>query len=104
MGIISKAALEGGGEVTGVVPWAMIKAGGEGDKGANVEKGGKEKIWHVVLDEKGMEKVRDRLFSRTVLIHVCCIGQYGTSVHIYFWRELKQLMLAVGIDRRRLNA
>jgi len=38
MGIISGAVLEGGGEVTGVVPWAMIKAGGEGDKGVGVEK------------------------------------------------------------------
>ena len=59
MGIISGAVLEGGGEVTGVVPWAMIKAGGEGDKGVGVEKvEAKEKALHVVLDEKGREKVR----------------------------------------------
>jgi len=39
-----KGCIRSGGEVTGVVPWAMIKAGGEGDKGANVEKGGEEKF------------------------------------------------------------
>lgn len=58
MGIVSGAVLQGGGEVTGVVPWAMIKAGGEGDKGIGAEKvQPNEKKLHVVLDEKGREKV-----------------------------------------------
>lgn len=58
MGIISGAVLEGGGEVTGVIPWAMIKAGGEGDK--CVVMGGvgvKEKMVYIVVNEKGREKV-----------------------------------------------
>jgi len=54
MGVVSGAVLESGGEVTGVVPWAMVKAGGEGDKG--VGKGLRD--FHVVLDEKGRERVR----------------------------------------------
>jgi hypothetical protein len=54
MGVVSGAVLESGGEVTGVVPWAMVKAGGEGDKGVGV--GSRE--LHVVLDEKGRERVR----------------------------------------------
>jgi len=57
MGIISGAVLEGGGEVTGVVPWAMIKAGGEGDKGVGAENVGSKEL-HVVLNEKGRENVR----------------------------------------------
>ena len=52
MGVVSGAALEAGGEVTGVVPFAMVAVGGEidqvrGTKGA-----------HVLLKEAGREKVR----------------------------------------------
>ena len=51
MGIISGAVINAGGEATGIVPWAMVKAGGEKDKGVGVEK------VYVVLDEEGREKV-----------------------------------------------
>ena len=55
MGIISGAVLEGGGEVTGVLPYAMIAAGGEGDKSGG--KGGTtEKSIHYVLNEVGSGK------------------------------------------------
>jgi len=58
MGIISGAVLEGGGEVIGVVPWAMIKTGGEGDKGVGVENvEAKKEALYVMLDERGREKV-----------------------------------------------
>jgi hypothetical protein len=61
MGIVSGAVLQGDGEVTGIVPWAMVKAGGEGDKGIGAEKvEPKEKALHVVLDEEGREKVNMR--------------------------------------------
>lgn len=56
MGVVSGAVLEKGGQVLGVVPAAMVKAGGEGEKGEP----GSETV-HVVLNEKGREKVRSFL-------------------------------------------
>ena len=50
MGVVSGAALEWGGKVTGIVPFAMVKSGGEGEKV-------KSDI-HVDLEEVGREKVR----------------------------------------------
>ncbi|KAG6818215.1 hypothetical protein H0H87_000120 [Tephrocybe sp. NHM501043] len=35
MGLVSKAVLQGGGEVTGIIPYAMHAAGGERDKSTN---------------------------------------------------------------------
>lgn len=52
MGVVSGAVLEKGGQVLGVVPAAMVKAGGEGDKGE--EESG---AVHVVLNEEGREMV-----------------------------------------------
>lgn len=49
MGIVSGAALEAGGEVTGIVPFAMVAAGGEGEKT-------KSDIM-VRLNEEGRERV-----------------------------------------------
>lgn len=49
--------MESGGDVTGVVPAAMLAAGGEGDK---VQQNGKSKASavNVVLNERGREKVK----------------------------------------------
>ena len=49
MGIISSAVLSHGGSVTGIVPAAMLRAGGEGDPTT----GG-----HIDLVEEGNKKVR----------------------------------------------
>jgi predicted Rossmann-fold nucleotide-binding protein len=49
MGAVSGAALERGGKVTGVVPYAMVAAGGEQEKG--------EAVVTVELNEAGREKV-----------------------------------------------
>ena len=59
MGLISGAVLQGGGKVTGVIPSAMVRAGGEGDKGVSVPGAlnGKEDEIYVVLEEKGRENV-----------------------------------------------
>lgn len=48
MGIVSGAALEKGGKVTGVVPYPMLVAGGEQDKTSPSK---------IRLNEKGREKV-----------------------------------------------
>lgn len=53
MGIVSGAVLAGGGTVTGVVPGAMVRAGGEGER---VKSDGAPDL-HVRLDEKGRESV-----------------------------------------------
>lgn len=52
MGAISAAVLEGGGDVTGIIPYAIIAAGGEG-----VKENTTEKRVDSVLKETGREKV-----------------------------------------------
>lgn len=52
MGTVSGAALDAGGEVTGVVPYAMVAAGGEKDQVTG------SSATYVELKEKGREKVR----------------------------------------------
>ena len=49
MGIVSGACLDSGGKVTGIVPYAMVGAGGEGEKT-------KSSVM-VELNEAGREKV-----------------------------------------------
>lgn len=49
MGTVSGAVLEGGGKVTGITPYAMVRAGGEGEK---TDTGVK-----VQLNEEGREAV-----------------------------------------------
>lgn len=39
MGIVSNSVLEAGGRVTGVMPYAMVAAGGERDKTASSKDG-----------------------------------------------------------------
>jgi hypothetical protein len=56
MGIVSMAVLQGNGEVIGIVPDAMLRAGGEGEHV-------KSPI-HVQLNEKGREAV-SRLYLIT---------------------------------------
>ena len=54
MGAVSGAALEAGGDVAGVVPYAMVAAGGEVDQSKGIH------APHIALKEKGREKVRSR--------------------------------------------
>ncbi|EPQ58547.1 hypothetical protein GLOTRDRAFT_35746 [Gloeophyllum trabeum ATCC 11539] len=55
MGIVSGAVLEGGGQVTGVVPQAMVAAGGEGEKSTKGDP--KDHAVYILLDERGREDV-----------------------------------------------
>lgn len=52
MGLVSGAALAAGGKVTGVVPFAMVAAGGEQEQKAKATLSAL-----VALDEKGRENV-----------------------------------------------
>ena len=54
MGVVSSTVLEHGGDVTGVVPFAMVAAGGERDKAQSTPEA--PSVSHV-LSEKGREKV-----------------------------------------------
>lgn len=55
MGVVSGAVLEKGGKVTGVIPYAMVAAGGEAEQ----MKSSKEaKAALVALDERGRENVK----------------------------------------------
>ncbi|KAL1947322.1 hypothetical protein VTO73DRAFT_14283 [Trametes versicolor] len=51
MGIVSGTALEAGGDVVGVTPYAMVAAGGEKEQTKSVHKP------HIQIKEKGREKV-----------------------------------------------
>ena len=79
MGTVSGAALAAGGEVTGVVPYAMVVAGGErgqvGSAGA-----GADHATYVALPEKGREKVR----STSVYLRCRALAwklQEGSELH-----------------------
>ncbi|KAJ3545995.1 hypothetical protein NMY22_g2224 [Coprinellus aureogranulatus] len=73
MGTVSGAVLEGGGKVTGITPYAMVRAGGEGEK---TEKGGK-----VQLNEQGREAVEtvivDSMHERKVEMAKRSVGFVG---------------------------
>jgi predicted Rossmann-fold nucleotide-binding protein len=53
MGIVSGAVLKAGGQVTGVVPYAMVAAGGEGETDGKTTSSAST----VILNESGREKV-----------------------------------------------
>ncbi|KAJ7460932.1 hypothetical protein B0H11DRAFT_2057457 [Mycena galericulata] len=62
MGVVSGAVLERGGKVTGIVPYAMVAAGGESEKvksGVSVilDEAGREQIEHIVVDSMHERKV-----------------------------------------------
>jgi hypothetical protein len=57
MGIISGSVLKHGGDVTAVVPAAMLRAGGEGERTCGT-------MSPVQLNEKGREKVRSFPYGR----------------------------------------
>lgn len=78
MGVVSGAVLESGGDVTGVVPWQMLAAGGEGDK--MEESAPKAPADAYVLNERGREKVRMLQFIFSVYHHseIYCVDKHCT--------------------------
>lgn len=57
MGEVSGAVLDAGGDVTGIVPYAMVSAGGEVDQTKGVH------APHVQLKEKGRERVCSLVYT-----------------------------------------
>ena len=62
MGAVSGAVLEAGGDVTGVVPYAMAAAGGEVDQTQG------NRLPPIQLKEKGREKVRAAILVRRLCV------------------------------------
>ena len=62
MGAVSRAVLEAGGDVAGVVPYAMVAAGGEVDQSKGIH------APHIALKEKGREKVRAAILVRRMYV------------------------------------
>ncbi|KAF8163180.1 hypothetical protein B0H34DRAFT_672244 [Crassisporium funariophilum] len=80
MGIISGAVLQGGGEVVGVVPRAMVAAGGEDEKVRNPTKvylneAGRDKVETIVVESMHERKVE---MARRVDGFIGLPGGFGT--------------------------
>ncbi|TFK46024.1 hypothetical protein OE88DRAFT_1688329 [Heliocybe sulcata] len=90
MGVVSGAVLQAGGQVTGVVPWAMVAAGGEGEKTGKGE--ARDQAVHIILNERGREKVdtvivnsmheRKVEMARRSAAFIALPGGYGTFEEI----------------------
>jgi uncharacterized protein (TIGR00730 family) len=108
MGIVSGAAMEAGGEVTGVVPYAFIAAGGEADKtkmkpdpqGQNAlqdrqdEQEEKEKVRTVIVDSMHERKM---VMAQRSCGFVALPGGFGT------WEEVMEVVTwnQLGIHTKR---
>ncbi|KAJ6606406.1 hypothetical protein DFH09DRAFT_1120107 [Mycena vulgaris] len=93
MGVISGAVLERGGKVTGIVPYAMVAAGGEAEKGDSavsvlLDEAGREKIEHVVVASMHERKVE---MARRVAGFFGLPGGFGTFeevLEVTTWTQL----------------
>ncbi|KAI0648321.1 hypothetical protein C8Q79DRAFT_999701 [Trametes meyenii] len=92
MGAVSGAALEAGGDVVGVTPYAMVAAGGEVDQTKSIHKP------HIQLQEKGREKVivnsmheRKAEMAKRSAAFVGLPGGYGTFeevLEVVCWSQI----------------
>ncbi|KAJ6582817.1 hypothetical protein B0H10DRAFT_1926378 [Mycena sp. CBHHK59/15] len=93
MGVVSGAALERGGTVTGIVPYAMVAAGGEAEKGESavtveLNETGREKIEHIVVDSMHERKVE---MAKRVAGFFGLPGGFGTFeeiLEVTTWTQL----------------
>ncbi|KAJ7702206.1 hypothetical protein B0H17DRAFT_1043179 [Mycena rosella] len=92
MGVVSGAVLERGGKVTGIVPYAMVAAGGESEKvnsvNVTLDEVGREKIEHVVVDSMHERKVE---MARRVAGFFGLPGGFGTFeevLEVTTWTQL----------------
>ncbi|CAL1703449.1 unnamed protein product [Somion occarium] len=98
MGVVSGAALEKGGKVTGVVPYAMVAAGGEAEqmKGTSESKGatvaldehGREAIEHIVVDSMHERKREMALRSSGFIGLPGGFGTFEEVFEVITWSQL----------------
>jgi len=84
MGVVSDAVLEYGGKVTGVMPYAMYAAGGEGDKVLNkptsVEGEQSSKKQTVIVDSMHERKVE---MAKRSVAFIGLPGGFGTYEEVF---------------------
>ncbi|KAF7353698.1 hypothetical protein MVEN_01054700 [Mycena venus] len=89
MGVVSAAVLKRDGQVTGVVPSAMVAAGGEGGSGdVSVNEPGREKIESIVVGSMHERKVE---MARRVGAFIGLPGGFGTFeevLEVTTWTQL----------------
>jgi len=94
MGIISGSVLQHGGSVTAVVPAAMLRAGGEGERTCSsmspiqLEEKGREKVESIIVDSMHERKVE---MARRVRGFIGLPGGYGTFeeiMEVTTWTQL----------------
>ncbi|KAJ7090349.1 hypothetical protein B0H15DRAFT_779387 [Mycena belliarum] len=92
MGVVSGAVLERGGDVTGIVPAAMVAAGGESQKANGVDvvlnEAGREKIVNIVVESMHERKVE---MARRVAGFFGLPGGFGTFeevLEVTTWTQL----------------
>ncbi|KAJ7491230.1 hypothetical protein FB451DRAFT_1222471 [Mycena latifolia] len=92
MGVISGAVLERGGKVTGIVPYAMVVAGGESEKvdsvNVNLNEAGREEIESIVVDSMHERKVE---MAKRVTGFFGLPGGFGTFeevLEVTTWTQL----------------
>ncbi|PIL30573.1 hypothetical protein GSI_07273 [Ganoderma sinense ZZ0214-1] len=101
MGTVSGAALAAGGDVTGVVPYAMVVAGGERGQvgGANANANASaDRATYVALEEQGREKVvvnsmheRKAEMAKRSCAFIGLPGGYGTFeevLEVVCWSQI----------------
>lgn len=88
MGVVSGAVLEGGGKVTGIIPYAMVRAGGEGNAYVDLSEEGRETVQTIVVNS--MHERKEEMAKR-VGAFIGLAGGFGTLeeiMEITTWLQL----------------
>ncbi|TFK29819.1 hypothetical protein FA15DRAFT_751971 [Coprinopsis marcescibilis] len=93
MGIVSGACLENGGKVTGIVPYAMVTAGGEGEKTQNnitvhLNEVGREKTETIVVASMHERKVEMAKRSEAFVGLPGGFGTFEEVLEVTTWTQL----------------
>ncbi|KAH6918706.1 hypothetical protein BKA70DRAFT_1416685 [Coprinopsis sp. MPI-PUGE-AT-0042] len=93
MGVVSGAALEHGGRVIGVVPYAMVAAGGEGEKAdsgimVKLNEAGRDKVETIVVDSMHERKVKMAKRSEAFIGLPGGFGTFEEVMEVTTWTQL----------------
>ncbi|KAJ7581506.1 hypothetical protein C8J56DRAFT_960237 [Mycena floridula] len=88
MGAVSSATLEAGGKVTGVRPYAMVRAGGEGEKAAASELANNDRLEEIVVDSMHARKVEMARLSRGFIGLPGGFGTFEEVMEVTTWTQI----------------
>ncbi|EAU88318.2 hypothetical protein CC1G_05084 [Coprinopsis cinerea okayama7 len=93
MGIVSGACLDSGGKVTGIVPYAMVAAGGEGEKTKSsvmveLNEAGREKVETIVVDSMHERKVQMSVRSDGFIALPGGFGTFEELLEVTTWTQI----------------